>query len=80
MKFFDTVFDEATAVTRLAEGRYEGERTLSEHGATPMRYLDRLGVLGPRTIGVGSFGTGGVASVIASVIPRERAALIVEAP
>ena len=36
----------------VAEGRYEGERTLSEHGATPMRYLDRLGVLGPRTIGV----------------------------
>ena len=36
----------------VAEGRYEGERTLREHGATPMRYLDRLGVLGPRTIGV----------------------------
>src|SRR2546430_12048923 len=36
----------------VAEGRYEGERTLAEHGATPMRYLDRLGVLGPRTIGV----------------------------
>ena len=36
----------------VAEGRYEGDRTLSEHGATPMRYLDRLGVLGPRTIGV----------------------------
>jgi 5-methylthioadenosine/S-adenosylhomocysteine deaminase len=35
-----------------AEGRYEGERTLREHGATPMRYLDRLGVLGPRMIGV----------------------------
>ncbi|MBI2217046.1 MAG: amidohydrolase family protein, partial [Candidatus Rokubacteria bacterium] len=32
--------------------RYEGERTLSEHGATPIRYLDRLGVLGPRMIGV----------------------------
>ena len=36
----------------VAEGRYEGERTLREHGATPIRYLDRLGVLGPRTIGV----------------------------
>jgi 5-methylthioadenosine/S-adenosylhomocysteine deaminase len=36
----------------VAEGRYEGERTLREHGATPMRYLDRLGVLGPRMIGV----------------------------
>ena len=36
----------------VAEGRYEGERTLQEHGATPIRYLDRLGVLGPRMIGV----------------------------
>jgi 5-methylthioadenosine/S-adenosylhomocysteine deaminase len=36
----------------VAEGRYEGERTLAEHGATPIRYLDKLGVLGPRTIGV----------------------------
>jgi 5-methylthioadenosine/S-adenosylhomocysteine deaminase len=36
----------------VAEGRYEGERTLREHGATPMRHLDRLGVLGRRTIGV----------------------------
>jgi 5-methylthioadenosine/S-adenosylhomocysteine deaminase len=36
----------------VAEGRYEVERTLREHGATPIRYLDRLGVLGPRTIGV----------------------------
>jgi 5-methylthioadenosine/S-adenosylhomocysteine deaminase len=36
----------------VAEGRYEGERTLREHGATPLRLLDRLGVLGPRTIGV----------------------------
>lgn len=36
----------------VAEGRYEGERTLREHGATSLRYLDRLGVLGPRTIGV----------------------------
>jgi 5-methylthioadenosine/S-adenosylhomocysteine deaminase len=24
----------------------------TEHGATPIRYLDRLGVLGPRMIGV----------------------------
>jgi len=36
----------------VAEGQYEGERTLGEHGATPIRYLDKLGVLGPRTIGV----------------------------
>jgi 5-methylthioadenosine/S-adenosylhomocysteine deaminase len=36
----------------VAEGRYEGERTLREHGATPIRYLDALGVLGPRTIAV----------------------------
>jgi 5-methylthioadenosine/S-adenosylhomocysteine deaminase len=36
----------------VAEGRYEGQRTLREHGATPMRYLDALGVLGPGMIGV----------------------------
>src|SRR5205814_7439958 len=36
----------------VAEGRYEGERTVKEYGATPIRYLDRLGVLGPRMIGV----------------------------
>jgi 5-methylthioadenosine/S-adenosylhomocysteine deaminase len=36
----------------VAEGRYEGERTLREHGATPIRYLERLDVLGPRMIGV----------------------------
>jgi 5-methylthioadenosine/S-adenosylhomocysteine deaminase len=36
----------------VAEGRYEGERTLAEHGTTPIRYLDRLGVLGPRMIAV----------------------------
>jgi 5-methylthioadenosine/S-adenosylhomocysteine deaminase len=36
----------------VAEGRYEGARTLAEHGATPIRYLDGLGVLGPRMIGV----------------------------
>jgi 5-methylthioadenosine/S-adenosylhomocysteine deaminase len=36
----------------VAEGRYEGERTLREQGATPIRHLDKLGVLGPRTIGV----------------------------
>jgi 5-methylthioadenosine/S-adenosylhomocysteine deaminase len=36
----------------VAEGQYEGERTLKEHGATPIRYLDKLGVLGPRMIGV----------------------------
>lgn len=36
----------------VAEGQYEGERTLREHGATPIRYLDKLGVLGGRMIGV----------------------------
>ena len=36
----------------VAEGRYEGERTLREHGATPVRHLDRLGALAPRTIAV----------------------------
>ncbi len=35
-----------------AEGQYEGQRTLVEHGATPIRLLDKLGVLGPRMIGV----------------------------
>ena len=43
----DTVFH-----VHVAEGRYEGERTVREHGATPLRYLDRLGVLGPRTVAV----------------------------
>jgi 5-methylthioadenosine/S-adenosylhomocysteine deaminase len=43
----DTVFH-----IHVAEGRYEGERTRREHGATPIRYLDRLGVLGPRMVGV----------------------------
>jgi 5-methylthioadenosine/S-adenosylhomocysteine deaminase len=43
----DTVFH-----VHVAEGRYEGERTLREHGATPVRHLDRLGVLGRRTIAV----------------------------
>jgi 5-methylthioadenosine/S-adenosylhomocysteine deaminase len=43
----DTVFH-----IHVAEGQYEGERTLREHGATPIRYLERLGVLGPRMIGV----------------------------
>jgi len=43
----DTVFH-----VHVAEGRYEGERTLREHGATPVRHLDRLGVLGPRTVAV----------------------------
>ena len=36
----------------VAEGQYEGQRTQHEHGATPIRFLDRLGVLGPRMIGV----------------------------
>src|SRR5882672_3593410 len=36
----------------VAEGQYEGQRTLAEHGATPIRLLDKLGVLGERMIGV----------------------------
>jgi 5-methylthioadenosine/S-adenosylhomocysteine deaminase len=36
----------------VAEGQYEGARTREEHGATPIRYLDTLGVLGERMIGV----------------------------
>ncbi|MDP2700776.1 MAG: amidohydrolase family protein, partial [Candidatus Rokubacteria bacterium] len=36
----------------VAEGQYEGERTLKEHGATPIRHLEKLGVLGERMIGV----------------------------
>ncbi len=36
----------------VAEGQYEGRRTLAEHGTTPIRLLDRLGVLGPRMVGV----------------------------
>ncbi len=36
----------------VAEGRYEVQQTVREHGATPIRLLDKLGVLGPRMIGV----------------------------
>src|SRR5262249_35455435 len=36
----------------VAEGQYEGTRTLKDHGATPIRYLDKLRVLGERLIGV----------------------------
>jgi 5-methylthioadenosine/S-adenosylhomocysteine deaminase len=36
----------------VAEGQYEGATTLKEHGATPIRYLEKLGVLGERMIGV----------------------------
>lgn len=36
----------------LAEYRSEREMIEARHGLTPVRYLDRLGVLGPRTIGV----------------------------
>jgi 5-methylthioadenosine/S-adenosylhomocysteine deaminase len=36
----------------VAEGQYEGARTLAEHGVTPVRYLDKLGVLNERMIGV----------------------------
>ncbi|HYB44257.1 MAG TPA: amidohydrolase family protein, partial [Candidatus Methylomirabilis sp.] len=36
----------------VAEGQYEGEWTRQKHGATPVRYLEALGVLGERMIGV----------------------------
>jgi 5-methylthioadenosine/S-adenosylhomocysteine deaminase len=50
---FEVAETEATRFhIHVAEGRDEGERTLREHGATPIRYLDRLGVLSPRMIGV----------------------------
>jgi 5-methylthioadenosine/S-adenosylhomocysteine deaminase len=36
----------------VAEGQYEIHQTAKAHGATPIRLLDKLGVLGPRMIGV----------------------------
>ncbi len=36
----------------VAEGRYEVQQTVHEQGATPVRLLNKLGVLGPRMIGV----------------------------
>ncbi|HEV8322676.1 MAG TPA: amidohydrolase [Myxococcota bacterium] len=33
-----------------AEGEYEVEQTLREHGKTPLRYLDGLGAVGARTV------------------------------
>lgn len=36
----------------VAEGRYEREMIEGRHGVPPVRYLDKLGVLGPRMIGV----------------------------
>lgn len=36
----------------VAEGRYEREMIQGRHGVPPVRYLDKLGVLGPRMIGV----------------------------
>jgi 5-methylthioadenosine/S-adenosylhomocysteine deaminase len=36
----------------VAEYRAEREQVESRHGVTPVRYLDQLGVLGPRLIGV----------------------------
>jgi cytosine/adenosine deaminase-related metal-dependent hydrolase len=43
---------QSTMHVHVAEGRYEGERTLREDGATPLRQLDRLGALGRHTIAV----------------------------
>lgn len=36
----------------VAEAPYEGERTRREHGATPLRYLDKLGVVSSRMVAV----------------------------
>ncbi|MDH2909403.1 MAG: amidohydrolase family protein [Candidatus Eremiobacteraeota bacterium] len=36
----------------VAEAAYEGEATLREHGATPIRFLDRLGALNERCVAV----------------------------
>ena len=36
----------------VAEYRAEREQVEARHGLTPVRYLDRLGVLGPRLVGV----------------------------
>ena len=36
----------------VAEYRTEREQVQARHGTTPVRFLDELGVLGPRTIGV----------------------------
>ena len=36
----------------VAEYRAEREQVEARHGLTPVRYLDRLGVLGPRTVAV----------------------------
>src|SRR5919197_5826725 len=34
----------------VAEGRYEREESMSRHGLSPVRFLDSLGVLSPRTV------------------------------
>jgi 5-methylthioadenosine/S-adenosylhomocysteine deaminase len=34
----------------VAEGRYEREQSIEQHGATPVAYLDSLGVLSERTL------------------------------
>jgi len=34
----------------VAEGRYEREQSLSQHGLSPVRFLDSLGVLSDRTV------------------------------
>ncbi len=39
-----------TMHVHVAEAAYEGERTLAEHGATPVRLLERLEALDERTI------------------------------
>jgi 5-methylthioadenosine/S-adenosylhomocysteine deaminase len=34
----------------VAEGRYEREQSIEQHGLSPVRYLDSLGVLSPRAL------------------------------
>ncbi|MEX2275851.1 MAG: amidohydrolase family protein [Actinomycetota bacterium] len=41
--------DEAFHI-HVAEGRYERERTISDHGVSPVHYLDQLGVLNERAV------------------------------
>lgn len=43
---------DCTMHVHVAEAAYEGERTLAEHGATPVALLQRLGALNQRTVAI----------------------------